>query len=71
MYNSTLLKEIIQDRGIKKNHIAKTLGLSPYGFALKLSGKNEFLASEIRALTKELNLSAKERDHIFFSSEVN
>lgn len=71
MYNGELLGDIIQRRGLKKKHIAAALGLSPYGFAKKVSGQNEFLASEIRTLTDELHLTASERDRIFFAKEVN
>lgn len=66
MYNAELLNATITKKGIVRKHLASVLGLSPYGFAKKVAGKNEFRASEIRALSDELHLSVKERDRIFF-----
>lgn len=66
MYNAQLLNDIITKRGIMRKHLAQVLGITPYGFSLKVSGKNEFRASEIRLLSKELRLTVRERDRIFF-----
>ncbi|MFN1775290.1 helix-turn-helix domain-containing protein [Clostridioides difficile] len=38
--------------------MADILGLSSYGFRLKLKGKNEFKASEIKKISKLYNVSA-------------
>ena len=66
MYNAQLLNDIITKKGIMRKHLAQVLGITPYGFSLKVSGKNEFRASEIRLLSKELRLTVRERDRIFF-----
>lgn len=48
-------------------YLAQKLDLSEYGFVLKIDGKNEFKVSEIKRLVAILNLSAKEKDQIFFA----
>ena len=47
--------------------IAKQLGLTAYGFSLKVNNKSEFKASEMTILGKLLKISAKDRDAIFFA----
>lgn len=66
MFNTSLLKSKIERSGLKKNHIAKMLGMSAYGLYKKIEGKNEFKVSEIKSITDILHLSAEERDEIFF-----
>jgi len=68
--NSDLLEEAIKQKGIKKNMLAAKMGISREALYNKISGKTEFLASEIHAITKYLDLSKKERDEIFFTSKV-
>lgn len=47
--------------------VADYLGLSPYGFQLKLENKQEFKTSEVSALCELLNIkSLKEKEDIFF-----
>lgn len=67
MTNTELLDEKIDDSGYRRSWIAKQLGLTSYGFRKKVSGENEFKASEIVALQKILKLSNGERDNIFLS----
>lgn len=62
-----ILKEIIREKGLRQDFLAKKLNLSQYGFSLKLNGKNEFKWSEIEKLISILNLNDSERDKIFFS----
>ena len=72
MTNTIELKKLISESGIKKNHIAKRLGLTHYGLQLKIEGKNEFKQKEIQELCKILNIdSLKKKDEIFFASEVD
>lgn len=66
-YNSELLKNRIDESGVKLKFLAIKLGISPYGLKLKLDGINEFKNSEIINISDALNLTAKERDSIFFS----
>lgn len=66
MTNTKLLEAKIEASGLKKNYIADQLGITYQGFYLKLTGKNEFIASEIQKLTKLLDIPDKEIKPIFF-----
>lgn len=66
-----LLFAVIERSGIKQYKLAEALGLSRTGFALKVSGENDFKMGEIAALSKVLNLNAQERDEIFFADNVD
>lgn len=67
MFNGLLLEIAITRSQISKRDLAKKLGISEQGLYNKLKGVSEFRASEIRALTDELSLSAQEREDIFFA----
>lgn len=67
----SLLFAAIERSGIKQYKLAEALGLSRTGFALKVSGENDFKMGEIAALSKVLNLNAQERDEIFFADNVD
>lgn len=66
-----LLFAAIERSGIKQYKLAEALNLSRTGFALKVSGENDFKMGEIAALSKVLNLNAQERDEIFFADNVD
>ncbi len=57
--------------GYSKSEIAGRLGITRQGLYNKLSGEREFKSSEIKALAEMLNLTAAERDHIFFGDFVD
>lgn len=67
MTNTSLLEQYIEKSGYKKGYLAQQLGLTSYGFALKISNKNEFKASEMTKLCKLLKISAKDKEAIFFA----
>lgn len=67
MTNTSLLMQYIEKSGYKMSFIAKQLGITAYGFSLKLNNKSEFKASEISILCKLLKISAKDREAIFFA----
>lgn len=67
MTNTPLLEEYIQKSGYKKSFLAKELGITAYGFALKCNNSSEFKASEIDMLCKLLKISIKDRMAIFFA----
>lgn len=72
MSDTKLLREKINNSGIKLVFIADKLGLSPQGLRNKLSNKSEFTASEIVSLCEILNIkSLKERESIFFARDVD
>lgn len=67
MVNTAALEQIIEDSGIRKNFIAEKLGLSPQGFRLKETGKQEFKISEVRILKEVLHLTEEDVNRIFFA----
>lgn len=60
------LKEKIYEKGLKYSHIAKKLGLSAYGFSLKINGKSDFKWEEILKMCDLLNVDDEEKKEIFF-----
>lgn len=65
------LREKIEQRGLKLQHVAKVLNLSRYGLSLKLSGKHDFRANEMRQLTELLELSETEINQFFLIRQFN
>lgn len=62
------LRDVIKVSGFKLQYLARQLGLSPYGFTLKLENKNEFKPSEILKLCEILNITDLElKESIFFT----
>ena len=62
MTDSDALKKLIKSRGLKLKYVADYLGLTSYGFALKLNNKQEFKTSEVAALCELLEIkSLKEK----------
>lgn len=71
MTDTELLKKIIDSKGFKLKYVASYLGLSPYGFKLKMDNKQEFKTSEVFALCELLNIeSLEEKEKIFFSKKM-
>ena len=67
MSKNNELNDLIVKSGLKRSHIAKEIGLTPYGLAMKINGVTEFKASEIRAMCKILNIvDLKKKEKIFF-----
>ena len=72
MTNTALLEEKIAKSGLKKSYIAKAMGLSSYGLALKIQNVHEFKASEIEKMCILLGVDdLKERCAIFFAAKVD
>ena len=67
MTNTKLLERYIEKSGYKKSFIAKKLGITAYGFILKVNNKSEFKASEIETLCTLLNIGVEDRMAIFFA----
>lgn len=65
MTNVEMLQSAITASGLKKNFIARKLGLSLYGFRLKETGEKEFVASEIKELSDMLHLDDSSTKAIF------
>lgn len=67
MTDVELLNAKIDESGLKRNFIAEQLGITPQGFYLKTSGKNEFTASQIQKLCDLLRITTqREIKAIFF-----
>lgn len=65
--DSEALKKLINSKGLKLKYVAEYLGLSSYGFALKLDNKQEFKTSEVAALCKLLNIKdLRIKEALFF-----
>jgi predicted transcriptional regulator len=69
--NTKLLEKKISDSGMTMVSLAEKTGILRESLYNKLKGNTEFKASEISSLSKVLRLSTRERDAIFFDSEVN
>ena len=71
MTNKDLLEKYIEKSGYKKSFLAKKIGVTAYGFLLKVNNKSEFKATEIETLCTLLNISVEERMAIFFAKQVD
>lgn len=71
MTNSEALRELINAKGLKLKFVAEYLGLSPYGFNLKMQNKQEFKTSEVAALCELLEIeSLEEKERIFLPKKM-
>lgn len=71
MTNTALLEKAIEASGIKLVKLLEVAGIRSYAtFRGRLNNETEFTASEIVAISKALNLTAEERDGIFFAGNV-
>ena len=68
--NNDLLRQVIQDRGIKITSLAEKVGISRQSLSQKLNGEREFAQGEILAIKNNLRLSDEEFMLIFFNSNV-
>ena len=68
MTNTKLLRSIIDKKGLKMKYVAERMGLSAYGFQLKVENKKEFKTSEVTALCDILEIeSLEQKEKIFFA----
>lgn len=70
MVDYTELNNRIEESGVKKNVIAKQLGITSKTLFAKLNGKSEFTISQVERLSSVLHLTYKEMSNIFFSKWV-
>ena len=71
MTDSKALRALIAERGLKLKYVAEHLGLSKYGFQLKLDNKREFKTSEVSALCELLKISSlREKERIFLQMKM-
>lgn len=64
--NFKKLKDILFIKELKYEDVAKMLNISTTSFSNKINGKVDFSLTEIRKLTKNLNLTDTELRDIFF-----
>ena len=67
MTDCKALNERIKTSGLKKGHIAKSIGVSRQSLNTKLQGEREFKLDEVTLICKLLNISTEERENIFFA----
>lgn len=71
MVDTELLKNIIKSNDNSYASVARSLGLSNYGFSQKVSNKSQFTADELYWLCKILNLTTIEQiEKVFYVGEV-
>lgn len=68
MTNTKLLKDKIDESGVKLKFIAEKLDLTYSGLRKKINNSTEFKASEIAELSKILELNKNEVMSIFFGN---
>lgn len=69
--NHELLKDTIQDRGVKVSVLADKIGISRQSLHMKLNGERSFDQGEIMAIKTTLRLSDEEFMEIFFNEGVD
>lgn len=70
MTDTTTLRSIIANSGLKYKAIAEIMGLTPYSLQMKIDNETEFKASEIDTLANTLGMDMQQRDAIFFCKKV-
>lgn len=61
------LKQVITEKGLRHDYLAKLIGVTPSTFSRKVNGTSKFNTSEIYTLTSELELDTKLSNECFFS----
>lgn len=70
MTNVTLLRQKIDDSGLKMSFIAEQLNMTPQGLYKKLQNGSDWLFSQVMIIKKLLQLSDEEVNIIFFNDDV-
>ena len=71
MTDTKALRFKIKQLGLKYKFIAEELGISVETLRRKIDNKNAFNADEILGLSKLLKLNLREKNDIFFNSNVD
>lgn len=67
MINLSQLNERILKSGIKKNHIASEMRITPAGLNKKLTGQSDFKCKEVEVICSILHISHEDMVRIFFA----
>lgn len=71
MFDAKALRHEMLDNDCSMRELAKVCGISPSALYRRMSGKVEFTLGEIVQCVDRLNLSAEERNRIFFAEKVS
>lgn len=72
MVNTHLLNLKIEESGLKKDFIAKKLGITRAGLYKKATNGSEFTSNEVAKICDLLSITKlTEKESIFFAKEVN
>lgn len=71
MTDTLALNQLIEESGMKRNAIAKRLGISETALRQKINSTREFKPSEIKEMCKILNISGNKLMSIFFDDNVD
>lgn len=67
MTDTSRLRQIIMDKGLKMSYICERMGITYSTLRRKIDNESEFTASEISALGDLLDMSEQVRTAIFFA----
>ena len=67
MFRENLMRAALAKSGIGAKELAKVIGVNESTMSRKMTGKSDFTRSEIQAICQHLNLTAEEKDDIFFA----
>ena len=71
MTNTNLLRQKIDESGLKLQFIAEQVGISRFALLQKIENRTEFRVSEVATLCKLLGIKTMtERERIFFADKV-
>ena len=68
MTNTEMLERKIEEKGITVEELSAAVGLLPCDLLRKMSGKEEFLVSEIWSVGRTIGLDKNELEEIFLKS---
>lgn len=69
MTDSELLEKIIKESGLKKEKIAKHVGITAPWLRKKINNETEWKISEVRGICELLNIDAQGRENVFFKKQ--
>lgn len=70
MTNTLEFKAMLIRKGYTAEELADAIGITKVTMSYKVNNKREFMASEINAISKVLDLSLEEKEKIFFADVV-
>lgn len=72
MTNTTELRRLIKESGLKLEYIAEQLGITRFSLAKKIENVTEFKTSEVQKMCDVLRITDPQtKEAIFFASEVD